>query len=121
MTTFPALSAHTSPGPITVAVIVTDPVTAGVLSHLHTLLPQSQLQGRPGQFSFSGEDFQPNAKGRNPCEVAGAGKPDSEGWEVQSKNQTLGLTRLPPGFLAPRGILPFRGMFKVGSPSKCWS
>ena len=48
MTTSPALCADTPPGPITVAVIVTDPVTAGVLAHLHTLLPQPQLERGPG-------------------------------------------------------------------------
>ena len=52
MTTFPARPAHTAARPVTVAVIVTDAVTARVLAPPHTLLPQPQLQRRPGQLSL---------------------------------------------------------------------
>jgi len=47
-TTFPARPADTSACLVTMSLVLTEPVTPGVLAHLDTLLPQSQLQGGPG-------------------------------------------------------------------------
>ena len=98
MTTFPAGPADTAPGPVTVSLVLTEPLTPGVLPSPHTLLPaptlsdqpppptphlspQSQLQRSPGQFPFPGQDFQADTERRRSCEISSAGQPDREGWK----------------------------------------
>ena len=53
--------------------------------------------------------------------VQGRRTVNAEKFKVKTKLWPSLFSHLPPGFFAPLGILPFLGMLRVGSPSKCWS